>query len=94
MSTGTTRLVSRGATTFFYPPTTYINKVLESKQFPKYDLSLPRDCKSVSFEELPPDDLDGIQVHKVTRVVLDVNIHDICFTCSTINDAALHGFIK
>jgi hypothetical protein len=79
MSTGTTRLVSRGATTFFYPPTKYINKVLESKQFPKYDLSLPRDCKSVSLfddDELPPDDLDGIQVHKVIRVVLDVNIHD------------------
>jgi uncharacterized protein (UPF0548 family) len=68
MSTGTTRLVSRGATTFFYPPTTYINKVLESQQFPKYDLSLPRDCKFVSlFDELPPDDLDGIQVHKLSR---------------------------
>jgi hypothetical protein len=95
MSTGTSRLVSRGATTFFYPPTTYINKVLESQQFPKYDLSLPRDCKFVSlFDELPPDDLDGIQVHKVIRVVLDVNIRDICFTCSTIYDTALHDFFK
>jgi hypothetical protein len=68
MSTGTTTFLSRGATTMFHPPTTYIDKVLESKQFPKHDLSLPKaDCKSVSLfdDELPDYLLDGIQVHKV-----------------------------
>jgi len=70
MSTGTTTFLSRGATTMFNPPTTYIDKVLESKQFPKYDLSLPKaDCKSVSLfdDELPDYLLDGIQVHKLSR---------------------------
>lgn len=55
----------------FNPPTRYVNKVLDSKKFAKYDLSLPKNVKGVAFDELP-DVLskDGVEIHKV-RVMID-----------------------
>lgn len=56
----------------FNPPVRYVNKVLTSKKFAQYDLSLPKKTKSVAFDELPAvlSSKDGVEIHKVRDVFL------------------------
>jgi len=50
----------------FNPPVKYVNKFMESKRFAQYNLSLPKNCKSVAFDELPKSlSKDGVEMHKV-----------------------------
>jgi len=51
----------------FNPPTKYVSKVMDSKKFAQYDLSLPKKIKSVSFDELPLSKKDGVDIHKLPR---------------------------
>ena len=64
-------IMSRGHTTMWNPPPKYVAKVLDSKKFAQYDITLPKGCTSIAWDELPKFlQHDGVEIHKVPSIVV------------------------